>query len=115
MLEESDHIVGYILATLDAKSYYKKLEVAWMEEMKLKYPKPSKTTNLLPAEVRIYLLSCYVNFYIVLLLHYKVDETVCLLVTTEFARYVIESRGRHSTVFQAGVCGSDFESVELAN
>ncbi len=51
VLEEGDRIVGYVLATLDAKAYYKKMEVAWVEEMKRKYPKPSKTTNLTPAEV----------------------------------------------------------------
>ncbi|XP_072026542.1 protein O-GlcNAcase-like isoform X2 [Amphiura filiformis] len=51
VLEEGDQIVGYVLATLDAKAYFKKMEVAWITEMKRKYPKPSKTrSNLTPAE-----------------------------------------------------------------
>ena len=53
VLEESEQIVGYVLACLDAKSFYKQVQVAWMQEMKRKYPKTKKKTNLTPAQVSL--------------------------------------------------------------
>ncbi|XP_070541365.1 protein O-GlcNAcase-like isoform X2 [Ptychodera flava] len=50
VLEDESGVCGYLLATLDAKSYYKMYEMAWIPEMRSKYPKPSSMENHTPAE-----------------------------------------------------------------
>lgn len=42
VVEDDIGVVGYALAALDAKQFYKKLELAWLPEMCRKYPRPEK-------------------------------------------------------------------------
>lgn len=50
VLEDDNGICGYILGALDAKTYYNKLESAWIPELCKKYAKPSKSKSLSPEE-----------------------------------------------------------------
>nr|XP_054766561.1 protein O-GlcNAcase-like isoform X1 [Lytechinus pictus] len=50
VLEESECIVGYVLAALDVKSFRTKVEAAWRPELQAKYPLPPADKELTPAE-----------------------------------------------------------------
>ncbi|GLG94790.1 Bifunctional protein NCOAT [Gryllus bimaculatus] len=45
IVEDETDLVGYAVAALDAKQFYKKLEVAWLPDMCEKYPQPKKDDN----------------------------------------------------------------------
>ncbi|XP_013414451.1 protein O-GlcNAcase isoform X2 [Lingula anatina] len=59
VVEDEQGVFGYVLAALDAKSFYKKLEVAWISELCTKYPLSDKVDNLTPAEE---IISSFHNF-----------------------------------------------------
>ncbi|XP_067010985.1 protein O-GlcNAcase [Anabrus simplex] len=42
VVEEETELTGYALAALDAKQFYKKLEIGWLPDMCNKYPQPTK-------------------------------------------------------------------------
>lgn len=56
VVEDENGIVGYAMAALDAKQFYKKVELTWIPELCEKYPKPVKGDGelLTPAEVRLF-------------------------------------------------------------
>ena len=49
---ESDEIIGFICACLDSKKFQIKQEVAWIPEMRLKYPIPDHIDTL-PAVIQV--------------------------------------------------------------
>ncbi|XP_038065736.1 protein O-GlcNAcase-like isoform X2 [Patiria miniata] len=53
VLCDRDDIVGYALAAFNAKNFNKQVQVAWLEEMKRKYPKPSETKKPTQAQKTI--------------------------------------------------------------
>ncbi|XP_022094369.1 protein O-GlcNAcase-like isoform X2 [Acanthaster planci] len=53
VLCDGEDIVGYALAAFNAKNFNKQVEVAWLEEMKRKYPKPAKSKKPTQAEKTI--------------------------------------------------------------
>ena len=51
VLEESECIVGYVLAALDVKAFRSKVKLAWLPDIQSKYPVPTDKEELTPAEV----------------------------------------------------------------
>lgn len=51
VVEDAEGICGYVLGTPDAKEFHAKMEVAWLPEMRNKYPPPIETDNLTHAQV----------------------------------------------------------------
>lgn len=65
VVEDESGIVGYALAALNAKTFNQKLAVAWIPEMKLKYPFEDWRSDL-PEQVQViflFLLSFESNVY----------------------------------------------------
>lgn len=57
VVEDDSGLVGYALTALNIKTYYKKMAVAWIPELKAKYPLED-ITNDLPESVQV----CFVNY-----------------------------------------------------
>lgn len=53
VMEDADGVCGYVLAALNHELHNKKVETDWFPAMQEKYPKPSNTHNLTPAEEMI--------------------------------------------------------------
>lgn len=56
VIEEGDEIVGYALASLNAKQFHQKLKSAWIPEMCIKYPEKvdeAESTNISPPQEMI--------------------------------------------------------------
>ena len=52
MVEDDAGVIGYIVGTPDARAYQKRWIETWIPQMKKKYPKPTSSEGLTPAEVR---------------------------------------------------------------
>lgn len=50
VVEDDTGLVGYAVAALDARQFYSKVQVAWLPEMRLKYPLPQQTAEKPTAE-----------------------------------------------------------------
>lgn len=48
---DDEEVVGFTVATKDSKEFHRNVSVAWLTEMREKYPQPDKNDNLSPAEV----------------------------------------------------------------
>lgn len=48
--EDEQGVMGYAVATLDAKQLKQRMQLAWTPVMREKYPKPERSTELSPAE-----------------------------------------------------------------
>lgn len=46
VVEDESGIVGYALAALNVKSYYQKLAVSWIPELRMKYPLDDNINDL---------------------------------------------------------------------
>ena len=51
MVEDDAGIVGYIVATPDAREYQRKWTETWVPQMRKKYPKPARERGRTSAEV----------------------------------------------------------------
>lgn len=52
VVEDENGIVGYALAALNVKSYYQKLSISWIPELRMKYPLEDNI-NELPQNVQV--------------------------------------------------------------
>ena len=53
VVEDEGGIVGYALAALNVKSYYQKLAISWIPELRMKYPLENNI-NELPQNVQVF-------------------------------------------------------------
>ena len=69
VVEDEQGVCGYLAATLHAKSFWQKYEVAYLPEMREKYVKPEQTDDkdINEAEVAklFYLLDCKQTYLVV--------------------------------------------------
>lgn len=54
VVEDESGIVGYALAALNVKSYYQKLAISWIPELRMKYPLENNI-NELPQNVQVFI------------------------------------------------------------
>lgn len=52
VVEDESGVVGYALAALNVKSYYQKLAISWIPELRMKYPLDDNINDL-PQDIQV--------------------------------------------------------------